>query len=182
MHFNQLYISRDGRGNIYAVGDIECHHCKNNIENNGILVTIFNRRGINNFFFHTINCIKYAKNMYGVWESSTQRFIAIPILITEEKPKNVRYFIPEPPEYKYHSKGYSVFDVDKLVSEGEDQDLTKLAGRETIGGAKIGMVDINLLEEKDKPIDDVKEVKSILLELAKSTDKYIDKLNKKMLE
>ena len=73
----------------------------------------------------------------------------------------------------------SLFDVEKIG--GKTIDHTKLAGRESLEGAKIGLDITEQLEQKEKPINDVKQLNNFFDDLL-SAKPAIPQSKKPLLE
>jgi hypothetical protein len=109
------------------------------------------------------HCIDKKLNQFGIVVEKKL------IIVTDKLPSDSVPIFLRPPTLQHSKRNISVFEAaDRQLDNEVTIDRTKLAGRETIFGARIGSPDMKLLKEKDEELtlkkglnllDDLKDAK-----------------------
>lgn len=184
----KLYVSTKENALWFAVGNYHCVKCKEPI-NSCVASIKWEQKKETDILLFCHHCIKYRdKNPYNHFEKKGVLLSLLPVLIKEERPRNVRVWVPFPPEFTYgrlnlFEAADPRFDnkMNSDTSAYQIEDKTVYAGRESWEGASIGVVDKSLLEEKDRSIRSDDDA-FLLLKNLQASSEALEHKEKKLLE
>lgn len=163
----RLFFSKQ-EGTFYTNDHVECDMCKNT-QNNMFFKVIFTSKKSRVENIYCQKCVKdIPENPYLTKSVKT-------ITVSYDLPKDAVPVINDRVETGFGKSNLTVFDVaNRQIDNEQVIDRTVHANRKSFEGAKIGHVDMALLEEKDKQIG-FDEAQSKLKDLFEAEIEYDDK-------